>query len=1408
MYKIGLDIGSTTAKIVVLDSQTSEVLFNSYERHQADVKNVLIGFMRHLNAKFGNMKFSVCMTGSVGMGIAERYSIPFVQEVVAAAEYLKSQKKPVSTMIDIGGEDAKIVFYENGKVVDLRMNGNCAGGTGAFIDQMAALLGVDVSVLGGLAEKVSRIYPIASRCGVFCKTDIQNLLARNVPKGEIAASVFHAVAVQTILTLAHGRKVSSPILFCGGPLTFIPALRKAFADYLAMTSDDFIIPENSHLIPAMGAAICESNFITTSHDFIRLLYTFSFNNSNSGKQHLQPFFHDDEEYEKWKRDMSVNTFVEQGRLNGGAVKAVLGIDSGSTTTKIVLLDEKRRLLFSYYKNNGGNSIKAVRDGLEQLLEECQQTNTNLQIIGSCSTGYGEDLIRTAFKLDSGIVETIAHYMAAKHINKDVSFILDIGGQDMKAIFVENGAISRIEVNEACSSGCGSFISTFANSLNYAIEDFAKAACMAPNPCDLGTRCTVFMNSKVKQALHEGATIADIAAGLSYSVVKNCLYKVLQLKNTDSLGDNIIVQGGAMRNDSIVRGFELLTGKKIFRNEKPELMGALGCALYALKNMSANNVSIAEMIKMAKYVSTQLTCHGCENQCAVTRYRFDNSNSYFSGNRCEKIFNNEGIRLERGVDVYEEKMRLLFDREATVAEPVLTIGIPRVLNIYEEYPFWHTLFTNCNIQVKLSGISNFDNYEQSACKVMSDNICFPAKLVHSHIANLQKQRVDRIFMPFVVYEKNDKSCQNSYNCPIVSGYSQVVKSVQASAIPIDSPTISFKDKSALKEQCRQYFKELGIEDTIFTEAFKLANESQENFESAIAAYNDKILADAMSKGRLAVVLAGRPYHSDSLIQHKVSDMIASQGAYVLTDDIVRNKHVNLRNVNYLSQWTFANRILKSAEWVSTQGDEIQYMQLTSFGCGPDAFLVDEVRSLLHRRGKNMALLKIDDVNNVGSLKLRVRSLIESLKVGSHGVSKENYCMCANARFTDGCRSKKIIVPFFTPFISPLIPPILKLAGHEVENLPMSDHESIDLGLKFSNNEVCFPATLVVGDIVKAFKSGRYDPDTTCVAFTQTGGQCRASNYLSLIRKALQENGYVNTPVISISPWSGIVNDQPGFKINWLKIIPVALAAILYTDCISKFYYSAVVREKQSGAAARLRDYYLSEAQAAVVHNSSDELYSYLSKAADDFNDICNDKELPKVGIVGEIYLKFNPFAQKHVTDWLAGRNIEVVPPVLIDFFMQGFVNMKENYKEHVARKTIPDFVVDFLYRKIKKKINKVNSIAGRFRYFTPFDDIYEKAERAREAISLSAQFGEGWLIAGEILTLASQNVKHVVSLQPFGCIANHIVEKGIENRLRTICPQINILSLDFDGSVSDVNITNRLILFIDDLKKKHDENERK
>ncbi len=1416
-HKIGVDIGSTTIKMVALDA-ADRLVFEVYRRHQMKVCDTFVSILRQLRERVGDVEVSLTMTGSVGMGVAERLSLPFVQEVVAATNYIHAYHPEVTTMIDIGGEDAKMVFFNNGEPEDLRMNGNCAGGTGAFIDQMAVLLNVSPEELGELAERAERIYPIASRCGVFCKTDIQNLIARNVAREDIAASIFHAVAVQTVITLAHGHDIAAPVLLCGGPLTFIPALRKAFENHLQLPTTSFVLPPKANLLPAWGTALSVNGTTMTISELEKMLEESMLQDrqrreTSHATPRLAPIFADEAEYEGWKREKQ-SYAIGRKALQRGVVNAFLGIDSGSTTTKIVVLDDDEKILFSFYKNNNGDPISAVKEGLNALLQECESHGTQLFVSNSCSTGYGEDLIKAAFRLDNGIVETMAHYMAAKRVSAGtVSFILDIGGQDMKAIFVENNAISRIEVNEACSSGCGSFISTFAQSLDSGIAEFAEAACMAHYPCDLGTRCTVFMNSKVKQVLREGASAADIAAGLSYSVVKNCLHKVLRLKSMDELGDNIVVQGGTMRNDSIVRALEKLTGKSVFRSDCPELMGALGCALYAHECAKQGaSVALTEILSGTHYTTRQQSCHGCENQCTITRYLFDNNNTFYSGNRCEKVFSNKGRKADQNAttlrpkNAYEKKRQLLFDRPTGVTDPVLTIGIPRGLGMFEDYPFWHCLFTECNIRVELSHPSDYVDYERCAGKVMSDNICFPAKLVHSHIDDLVSKGVDRIFLPFVVYEHLDPQMQNSYNCPIVTGYSEVVKSVQTGDVPIDTPTISFKERRTLRLQCREYLKTLGcdISSATFKGAFQKAIDAQEQYENAIAAYNQSLLAEARSAGRMAIVLAGRPYHADPLIQHKVSEMVTAQGVYVLTDDLVRDLAVPDLKANYLSQWAYANRIFKAARWCATQGDDVQFMQLTSFGCGPDAFLVDEIRTLLLSQGKSLTLLKIDDVNNIGSLKLRVRSFIESLHIGRHQDKRHDHEDASIIPYTKKERKRKIIIPFFTPYISPLLPSLVRLAGYEAENLPISDAESCDWGLKFSNNEICYPATLIVGDIIKAFRTGKYNPDETCVAMTQTGGQCRASNYISLIRKALIENGYTNTPVISVAFGSGISNsqNQPGFKVDWLKMMPIALAAIMYSDTIAKLYHATIVRTSQPEEARRLRDTYLQTATIAIDNNQPDALYDTLSRAAADFDRLCRAEECPKVGIVGEIFLKFHPFAQKNVTDWLINQGIEVVYPMLSDFFLQAFVNMKASKDSHMSGRFLPTFAIDLIYKQVRRRIERVNAVCSKnFRYFTPFDDIFDKAAHASSAINLNAQFGEGWLIAGEVATLYSQGVSHVVSLQPFGCIANHIVEKGIENKLRKLYPQLNILSLDFDSSVSEVNITNRLLLFVNNLLKK-------
>ena len=1398
-YHIGIDIGSTTIKAVVTDEKPQKT-FTHYTRHNANINASLAQCLTLIRKQIGDASASLRITGSIGIGVAEKCAVPFTQEVVAAARYVTTFCPEISTMIDIGGEDAKVVLFADGKPSELRMNGNCAGGTGAFIDQMAILMGARIDELNELALAADHIYPIASRCGVFCKTDVQNLIAKNAARADIARSIFHAVAVQTVTTLAHGQEITPPLLFVGGPLTFIPALRRAFTDFLKVSPDDCILPEDSSLIPAYGTALCDVGADDSSYksvtEWIEYISRKLSNQQISATGRLPRLFKSDDDYSQWTTGKGASAMPTAQWRQGEQQKITLGIDSGSTTTKIIALDsDSGGLLFCSYSPNLGNSVATVEKGLKAMFDEATRHNTTITVSGSCSTGYGEDLIRTAFGLDTGIVETMAHYMAARHINPDVSFILDIGGQDMKAIFVNDGVINRIEINEACSSGCGSFIETFAKSLRYSLSDFVNEAVKSTAPCDLGTRCTVFMNSKVKQVLREGASVADLSAGLSYSVIKNCLYKVLKMKDTESLGQNIVLQGGTMRNHAVVRAFELLTGRKAYVSDRPELMGAYGCALYASHNSNRCEVPLSQMLQMAHYKVSQLQCRGCENNCLVMRYTFGNGKRYFSGNRCERVFTNRGTEVTPGHNAYTDKLKLLFDRKSDISNPWLTIGIPRVLNMYEEYPFWHTLFTQCGIKVTLSEPSRLNKYEATAKYIMADNICFPAKLVHSHIANLTESGVDRIFMPFVVHEVND-SGQNSFNCPIVTGYSQVIQSVQNLTIPLDSPVITFKDTKTLSHQCADYLASLGVDNSTIKKAINEAIHEQEIFQQSIALVNNEILMTGAADHQLTIMLAGRPYHADPLIQHKLSDIIASMGVNVITDDLVRGMDIDFSDTHLVSQWAYPNRILKAAKWVAQSGGEMQFMQLTSFGCGPDAFIIDEVRDLLHRYGKALTLLKVDDVTNIGSLRLRVRSAIESIRMhlAASRATQDIEPFVSTPIFGKDQKWRKIIAPFFTPFISPLIPSVMKLAGYDVEILPISDTASAEWGLSYANNEVCYPATLIVGDIVKAFRNGSHDPEQTAVAITQTGGQCRASNYIALIKRALVDAGYPQVPVVSLSFGGNLGNEQPGFKFPWLKLMPIVIGTLLYSDTIAKMYHASVVRENADGRAKQLLDLYLDRGTVAISHNSPEELLDLTAQAADDFNAICLDRECPRTGIVGEIFLKFHAFAQKDLTNWLIEQGIEVVPPLLTNFFLQSFVNFDVKRKNGIVHSHIPNFVIRSLYHIVWKKISQYNAIASQFRYFVPFADIYTEAANAEKVINLQAQFGEGWLLPAEILSLYHSGVTNVVSAQPFGCIANQIISKGIEHRLRRECPGIRILSLDFDSGVSDANVTNRLLLF--------------
>jgi len=1457
-FSAGLDVGSTTLKIVITDD-AGQAVFTDYRRHNADVPAALRAAFAHArDSRIGAAPIALAVTGSAGMGLSESYDIPFIQEVVAAAEVATRKYPQIRTLVDIGGEDAKMIFFSPGRAPDIRMNGSCAGGTGAFIDQVATLLDCDVSALNDLARQARTVHPIASRCGVFAKTDIQNLLARNVSKADIAASVFHAVALQIVTSLARGREIAPLTLLCGGPLAFIPELRKACLKTMGLREDDCVVPDAAALIPAFGCALA-TNAPRLTLTIDELLARFAATPRNGlpllNGQPLSPLFASETERDNW-RSVKQRFALPRASFADLAPDAAvfLGIDSGSTTTKIIATDAAENVLFTFYEKNAGNPLATVGKGLAQLQAAATDAGRPaLRLARAAVTGYGEDLIKAAFNFDTGIVETIAHYLAAHKLNPDVTFILDIGGQDMKAAFIEHGSIVRLDINEACSSGCGSFIEGFANSLGQTAAQFAAAACTAKNPCDLGTRCTVFMNSKVKQSLREGSTLPDIAAGLAYSVVKNCLYKVLKLKNTADLGAHIVVQGGTMRNHAVVRALEKLTGKEVVFADMPEMMGAYGAAIHASRgNPKSQNpksqknsksqipnskeeaeaemgVLLSALAQPATCATDEATCPGCENKCAVRKFTFANANTYFSGNKCEKVFTNRGADARKGENIYTYKYSKLFGRVAppvpaaagnaefplgkdakkNLGAPRINIGIPRALNYYENYPFWHALLTHAGLRVTLSSRSTFELYGKGVATVMSDNICFPAKLVHGHIFDLIARKVDRILMPFVVFEeREDKKAANTYNCPIVTGYADVIRSAinpeTKHGIPLDAPTVTFHDKKLLERACRDYLvKTLGVSEHDFARAFAAALDAQTAHIRDLAEKARAIAAGAEKENRITILLAGRPYHTDPLIQHKVADMIAGFGVDVISEDIVRlDDDASAGSPGVVRQWAYTNRIMKAARWVAEAPANVHFVQLTSFGCGPDAFIIDETGDILRRAGKSHTALKIDDINNLGSLRLRIRSLVESLEYRPPAAgnpkfqnpkSQINPEVSTTPAFTKADRHRTLLLAHFSEIYSPFLPALLGLMGYDAVCMPPSDAASIDYGLKYANNEVCYPATLVVGDIVRALDSGKYKASEIAICISQTGGQCRASNYIALIKKALIASGHADVPVVSIGTNARAVNNtQPGFELKWRGNIRITIAGMLFADRIAQMYYAAAPREHEAGAAARLRDAYIRSGAACVSARDVDGLLRLTSEAAVDFNALCNhERRVPRIGIVGEIYVKYNSIGNKNIVNWIIEQGAEAVVPSIAAFFLQEFPNHRVNIASNLKHKPLIPFLDTLAYAYIQRQVRKFNRAASGFAYFYAGHDSFAEAQSASRIVNLAGQYGEGWLIPAELASFAERGVLNAVSLQPFGCIANHLVSKGIEKRIRDLYPDMSLLFLDLDSGASEANMLNRL-----------------
>jgi len=1407
-FKMGVDVGSTTIKIVIIDAGF-QIIYKSYERHQANIQQTFAEELNKVIEQFPDTEFCINITGSAGMGIGERIGVNFVQEVVAAVEVVNTIYPDTHTLIDLGGEDAKMVFFKEGKHPDIRMNGSCAGGTGAFIDQMANLMNISVEELGQKALNFEKIYPIASRCGVFAKTDVQNLISRNIPVADISASILHAVALQSVTTLARGFDVKPKVLCIGGPLTFIPALRNSFREVLKINDTDFILPENGEYFPAWGAALYQEKEIVY-HNLTSLIQK-SASNTKMQSETLPALFKDEEDYNQWKKNRRIKAleFVELG--NKKKIECFLGIDSGSTTTKIVIMDRDARILYRFYDSNEGNPLKKVIEGLEKFYAEAAEKGISYKFLSSAATGYGEDLIKSALGLDYGIVETMAHLSGAQYVDPKVSFILDIGGQDIKSIFTENGVISNIELNEACSAGCGSFLQNFASTMHMSLEEFTKAACLAKYPSDLGSRCTVFMNSKVKQSLRENAGMDDIAAGLAYSVVKNCLYKVLKISNLKQLGDNIVVQGGTFRNDGVYRALELLSGKAVSSTDYPELMGALGAALYSRSLWEKENTdkcTPAIELPNAENINTkELQCKGCTNNCSVLRFKFENGNICYAGNKCEKVFYNKSVAKKGGYNGFDEKNEILFNHcvNADNIQQGKTIGIPRVLNMFDNYPFWHTLLSECGFNVRLSPESTFPLYQKGVGSIMSDNICFPAKLVHGHILALIEQKVDRIFYPIIPKEEKEfGASSNSFNCPVVSGYPEVIRSSmepeEKYGIPFDKPVITFSSDRALEKACFEYVSSLGVSKSVFKTALEKAMQVKTDVKIRLRESQKALLEEAIKNNEPAFVVAGRPYHTDPLIHQKVGQILSDLGAIVFTDDVFRKEESRgFGKLNIVSQWSYPNRVVQAAMEVAKLPQNVQLIQLNSFGCGPDSFFMDETMDILKSAGKNLTVLRIDEIASPGSIRLRLRSLVESLKTINTREKKEQATEYTGYKtpYKKEDRKKTILLPWFTDFLSPFAPALGELMGLKVENLPKSNKISADLGLMYGNNEVCYPSTLILGDIINTLQSGNYDVKDIVLAITQTGGQCRATNYLAQIKSGLQNAGFRDIPVIALSSGGSYQNDESEFKLEWQKVVKIAIDLVLYSDNLQQMHSAISVREKKTGASLDVFNFYIERGIDAVRANSPKTLRRLMKEAVADFNNVLiHDRNYTKVGLIGEIFLKYNNYAQANITEWLRSKEVEVSCPPLLDFLLQFFVNNKENIKNGLDEESIMGKALKpLIWNLINRKIRKYEKIMSGFKFFEPSESIFAKAESASEVLSLSNQFGEGWLIAGEIAHYARKGVNKVVCIQPFGCIANHIIAKGVEKRLKTLYANMNILYLDIDGGIAEVNLQNRLHFMI-------------
>ena len=1406
-HRLGIDIGSTTVKIAIID-EANTVLFADYERHYANIQETLAALLKKAYAKLGPMELYPMITGSGGLTLSRHLDIPFVQEVVSVASSLQDYAPQTDVAIELGGEDAKIIYFTGG--IDQRMNGICAGGTGSFIDQMASLLQTDATGLNEYAKNYKAIYPIAARCGVFAKSDIQPLINEGATKEDLSASIFQAVVNQTISGLACGKPIRGNVAFLGGPLHFLSELRAAFIRTLNLDGPQIIAPDHSHLFAAIGAAMNSDgqaaiqleNLIDRLSNGIKMEFEV---------KRMEPLFKSQADYDAFTARHQSHC-VKKGDLSTYQGNCYLGIDAGSTTTKLALVAEDGTLLYHFYSNNNGSplatAIRAIGE-IHKLLPP------GAKIAYSCSTGYGEALLKSALMLDEGEVETISHYYAAAFFEPDVDCILDIGGQDMKCIKIKDGTVDSVQLNEACSSGCGSFIETFAKSLNYSVIDFAKEALFAENPTDLGTRCTVFMNSNVKQAQKEGASVADISAGLAYSVIKNALFKVIKITNASDLGKHVVVQGGTFYNDAVLRSFELIAGCEAVRPDIAGIMGAFGAALIARERYDESKTST--MLSMDKilnlsYTTDMTRCKGCTNHCVLTINRFGGGRQFITGNRCERGLGKEKLKKEVP-NLFDYKYHRVFDYEPLPADmaPRGTVGIPRVLNMYENYPFWAVFFRDLGFRTVLSPQSTRKIYELGIESIPSESECYPAKLVHGHVTWLIKQGIDFIFYPCVPYERNESpDAGNHYNCPMVTSYAENIKNnVEELAdrdIRFMNPFMAFTNEEVLtKRLVEEFSQNFGIAPDEIRKAAHAA--WQELIQSRIDMQKkgEEVIDYLNRTGKRGIVLAGRPYHVDPEINHGIPELITSYGFAVLTEDAVSHLGKVERPLIVTDQWMYHSRLYAAATYVKSSKN-LDLIQLNSFGCGLDAVTTDQVSDILTKSGKIYTVLKIDEVNNLGAARIRIRSLISALRVREERKYASPVVSNAYRRVTFTKAMKKdytLLCPQMSPIHFDLLEPAIRSFGYKIEVLQNDNRSAIDTGLKYVNNDACYPSLIVIGQIMDALLSGKYDLNKTAVFMSQTGGGCRASNYVGFIRRALEKAGMPQVPVISVN--ANGMETNPGFSIT-LPMLTKALQAIVYGDLFMRVLYATRPYEAEPGAANRLHEKWKERCIRTLSRRSPSmlEFNRNIKGIIEDFDNLPRRNVVkPKVGIVGEILVKFSPLANNHVVDLLEAEGAEAVMPDLMDFLLYCFYN--SNFKaDNLGGKRSTAYLCNAgialleYFRRVSRRY------LVKSRHFLPPSRIADLAEMAKDYVSLGNQTGEGWFLTGEMLELIHSGTTNIVCAQPFGCLPNHIVGKGVIKELRHHYPQANIIAVDYDPGASEVNQLNRIKLMLATAQKNVEE----